>query len=96
MYIHFFPDIDECAKGARSNCSSDAVCTNTKGSFNCTCKPGFYGDGTNCSIGDHCYCIHYVDEASLFVMFNAIVSFTIFETFLNACFPITCPTLHMN
>ena len=31
------------------NCSSDAFCNNTHGSFNCTCKPGFTGDGENCT-----------------------------------------------
>ena len=29
--------------------SSDAFCNNTHGSFNCTCKPGFTGDGENCA-----------------------------------------------
>ena len=40
-------DIDECA-GEAHNCSSNAVCNNTKGSYNCTCKPGYEGDGNNC------------------------------------------------
>ena len=29
-------------------CSSDAFCNNTKGSYNCTCKPGFTGNGREC------------------------------------------------
>ena len=40
-------DIDECA-GRAHHCSSNAVCNNTKGSYNCTCKPGYEGDGNNC------------------------------------------------
>ena len=43
----FFSDIDECAEKTHT-CSSDAVCINTKGSYNCTCKPGYHGDGKNC------------------------------------------------
>ena len=31
------------------NCSSDAVCNNTHGSLNCTCKPGYKGDRYNCT-----------------------------------------------
>ena len=41
-------DVDECAEGTH-NCSGKAECNNTKGSFNCTCKTGFTGDGQNCS-----------------------------------------------
>lgn len=35
------------------DCSATAVCNNTKGPlYNCTCQPGYSGDGKNCSIGD--------------------------------------------
>ena len=40
-------DINECIEGT-SNCSADAVCNNTKGSYNCSCKPGYSGDGQIC------------------------------------------------
>ena len=26
----------------------DAVCNNTKGTYNCTCNPGYQGDGGQC------------------------------------------------
>ena len=42
-----FIDIDECTIG-KHNCSADAVCSNTKGSYNCTCIPGYFGDGREC------------------------------------------------
>ena len=30
------------------NCDSNAVCTNTDESFNCTCNNGYTGDGFTC------------------------------------------------
>jgi len=45
--VPLFSDVNECAKGIQ-NCSADAVCNNTKGSYNCTCNPGYYGDGWVC------------------------------------------------
>ncbi|XP_022780858.1 uncharacterized protein LOC111322081 [Stylophora pistillata] len=40
-------DVNECTEELHS-CSADAVCTNTKGSYNCTCNPGYSGDGKIC------------------------------------------------
>ena len=40
-------DIKECEKEL-DDCHPDAVCTNTVGSFECSCPTGFRGDGTNC------------------------------------------------
>ena len=40
-------DIDECALDL-DNCSPNANCTNTVGSFTCQCLPGFTGDGVEC------------------------------------------------
>lgn len=52
---HFFhlsfdviSDIDECSANIH-NCSKDnATCANTRGSFNCSCNPGYVGDGHHC------------------------------------------------
>jgi len=41
-------DVNECTEETH-NCDVDAVCNNTRGSYNCTCKDGFYGDGINCT-----------------------------------------------
>ena len=51
-HLFFFQqtDIDECKENT-DNCSTNAQCHNTPGSFNCTCNSGFKGDGVNCSIG---------------------------------------------
>ena len=41
-------DIDECGAG-KHNCDANANCLDTKGSFACTCKPGYSGNGVNCT-----------------------------------------------
>ena len=43
----WFPDIDECKAG--TPCDSNAACANTAGSFTCTCKSGYSGNGTTCT-----------------------------------------------
>ena len=45
-------DVDECLNNP---CHSNATCNNTLGSFLCTCKKGFTGDGRNCT-GMKCKC----------------------------------------
>ena len=47
----FGTDINECVLDA---CGSNSICTNTQGSYNCKCKPGFQstsGGGKDCSGG---------------------------------------------
>ena len=46
--IYYFADINECDTG-KYQCDSHAFCNNTKGSYNCTCKPGYFGNGFNCT-----------------------------------------------
>ena len=45
--IFFSLDIDECSAES-SPCDKNADCTNSDGSYSCTCKQGFSGDGTTC------------------------------------------------
>ena len=51
IHINFFStvytDIDECTTGTH-NCDMNALCTDTDGSFNCTCNSGYEGNGTLC------------------------------------------------
>ena len=41
-------DIDECLNGTH-DCDVNAECNNTLGSYKCTCKDGYEGNGTNCT-----------------------------------------------
>ncbi|XP_065837701.1 uncharacterized protein [Oscarella lobularis] len=41
-------DLNECETGSHG-CSNDAVCTNEVGSFSCTCKHGYVGNGRVCT-----------------------------------------------
>ena len=43
----FCTAIDECSAETRV-CSGGAHCTNTTGSYKCTCNPGFSHDGLSC------------------------------------------------
>lgn len=47
MSINFVSDIDECSKNG-SPCDENADCLNNDGSYTCTCKDGFTGNGTVC------------------------------------------------
>ena len=46
-----FVDVNECITGDH-NCDANADCNNTEGSFECTCKPGYSGNGVDCT-GDY-------------------------------------------
>ena len=47
MTLSFFvSDVNECLSDP---CDVSAVCTNTNGSFTCTCNDHFRGDGFNCT-----------------------------------------------
>ncbi len=49
-----FVDVNECETG--SSCHDNAACTNTEGGFDCSCLPGYQGDGRTC-LGKHFFSI---------------------------------------
>ena len=46
-------NIDECAEDS-DNCSANATCSDTPGSFTCACNSGYTGDGVTCDNIDEC------------------------------------------
>ncbi|XP_028411504.1 fibrillin-3-like isoform X2 [Dendronephthya gigantea] len=46
-------DFDECIAKSH-NCHQNAYCSNTDGSFNCSCMSGYFGNGTDCEDIDEC------------------------------------------
>ena len=43
----FYTDVNECDEGT-DLCDSNADCTNTIGSYECTCTVGYSGNGNTC------------------------------------------------
>ena len=54
MFDFNYTDTDECASSSANTCSSNAICTNTIGSYFCTCKSGFNGNGVTCTDLNEC------------------------------------------
>jgi len=46
-------DVNECTS-ATHKCHANADCVNIHGSYNCTCKAGYTGDGHNCTDINEC------------------------------------------
>ena len=42
-------DVNECVRAEAHNCHSNAVCSDTVGSFECVCQDGYNGDGVTCT-----------------------------------------------
>ena len=48
VVMFLLSDTDECASPETNECDSNALCTNTDGSYVCRCVKGFEGDGKTC------------------------------------------------
>ena len=48
LFVYFYPDLDEC-QAFPNSCHLNAECRNTPGSYSCHCRPGYQGDGLNCT-----------------------------------------------
>ena len=47
--LYLFADVNECGNPETNDCSDNAVCSNTEGSYVCRCLDGYKGNGKNCS-----------------------------------------------
>ncbi|MCA9616591.1 MAG: DUF4215 domain-containing protein [Myxococcales bacterium] len=56
-------DVDECASGG-AICNTNAVCTNTLGSYTCACNAGWTGNGVTCTDVDECTTAGLCGESS--------------------------------
>jgi len=70
----FHLDINECSTN-NGGCDVQAICTNTPGSFSCSCKSGYYGNGFDCLGTSSFYFILFI---FLFYQFYFDSTFTLF------------------
>ena len=47
--LFHYTDINECSSTGEGLCHNHSICTDTEGSYECTCNNGFFGDGFNCT-----------------------------------------------
>ena len=64
-------DIDECATDDHT-CDVNADCSNTNGSFTCSCISGYSGDGMTCSGWFNCSCDHNISYIVHTCMFTQL------------------------
>ena len=64
----FLSDIDECGDSSLNNCSENANCTDTIGSYECTCLEGYSGDGISCEGIIICWVYFLLALSKLFKM----------------------------
>jgi len=47
--LSLYTDINECESGELNNCDTNAECTDTEGSYTCSCNTGYSGNGYTCT-----------------------------------------------
>jgi len=78
-------DVDECAVN-NGGCSPQANCTNTPGSFTCTCLEGYIGDGFTCS-GK---CNHRLNGSSSHMLTSTVKTSFLVREFLTFSLSALC------
>ena len=49
LRLSYSSDINECKNGTHDCDQDNGTCSNTPGSYTCQCRPGYTGNGRNCS-----------------------------------------------
>ena len=49
FFFVLYADINECGSDDFNNCHENSQCTDTVGSYTCSCNPGYTGDGFTCT-----------------------------------------------
>ena len=62
--IQMLSDIDQCDNDMDNDCDIYAECINIEGLYNCSCQPGYRGNGTenNCSMSKYVTCLQLLTE----------------------------------
>ena len=83
----FFTDIDECTTGLHSCHSSRASCTNTVGSYSCSCDHPYTGDGRTCNLvaGNYWSRLHFPFFFLFFFFFFFFFFTSINQTEISRC-----------
>ena len=86
-YTIIFSDVDECEESKHNNCSSNAACQNTDGSFTCECQSGFIGDGVKCTLGKGMFLdyLPFKRERQYCCASSPWILFTYFHPVANNC-----------
>ena len=68
-----YTDIDECVSGVH-DCHSSASCTNTAGSYTCSCNNPYTGDGKACKMaaGEYPTLIIFCSKCNLMLSIHEI------------------------
>lgn len=82
--IFFLLDVDECSKQIH-DCHPFGFCTNEIGSYNCTCKTGFQGDGMQCegNTWNNLNCIHFFRGVEHHIVLRILFSSFCFKDWIR-------------
>jgi len=84
-------DVNECADDTLNACHQHAACTNTDGSYNCTCNQGYSGNGYICNRKNVClYRVSFLPAWTSSIKWMAAISTWAFEIVGRWCCIFCC------